>query len=338
MKYAGLIALLLLAALVTWDIVLRIDDTEQPLAFPSKTAEDMHDLDVFHERFWQIVQGDKEENHKPEHAPAIAAVGYETVKGIVANRGRANDALRQAWDTIEIIRSIHGDDGPETTFVYERFFGAGGPLRGQLAEVDVLLPVLDSAWNTAKVPDRLALLSMYGKKDALCAYINSQFDRCALFSQYSFKAGDLDTCQGYLDRMEAIMTLPWIETLHQTKEKRIGTSDLDYLEHQHDLVKARVLILDQQYSEAKAHLEAMGFPNSPDEDPIAAELWMPLYAGWHLADRGGGHDESLRTWATRYLAHAEQKSKSSTSPSTRIDWKKKADEARATLETLGPGE
>ena len=256
MKHAVLIALLLVAALVGWDIVLHLDDAEQPPDFPSKTAEDLHDLRVFQEGFWEIVRGHDEENRRPEQAPAIAAAGFATVQGIVESRGSANDALREAWNTIEIIRSIHGDDGPETTFMFASFLGSGPPLRSGLADVDVLVPILDAAWNTAQAPDRLALTTI-GKKDALYQYIADQIDRCALLSEYSFNDGDLEKCRGYLDHMDAIMSLPWIETLHQIKENRIATMPLERLELDRDLVEARVLVLEQQYSEARTLLEAI---------------------------------------------------------------------------------
>ena len=256
MKHAVLIALLLLAALVGWDIVLRIDNADQTPDFPTKTAEDLHDLRVFQEGFWEIVRGHDEENRRPEHAPAIAAAGFSTVQGIVESRGSANDALQEAWNTIEIIRSIHGDDGPETTFIFVSFLGSGPPLRSGLADVDVLVPILDAAWNTAQAPDRLALTTM-GKKDHLYEYIAILIDRCAFLSEYSFNRGDLEKCRGYLDHMDAIMSLPWIEALHQNKENRIGTMPLDRLELDHDLVEARVLVLEQQYSEARIRLEAI---------------------------------------------------------------------------------
>jgi len=339
MKYAGAIALLLLLiALVIWDIMLRIDETEKPAVFPSKTAEDIHDLKVFQNRVSQIVNGHKEENQKPEHTAAIAAVGLERVL-VISDRGHTqNAALQEAWNTIEIIRSIHGDDGPETTYLYHLFF-AYGPFLGQMVEMDVLLPILESAWTTAKVPDRLNLLSIYGKKDALCNYINQQIDVCDFILEQLFVAGNPDKSQSYLNRMEAIMNLPWIETLYETKENRVGTLGFDYLADRYDMAKARVLILNQKYPEAVAHLEGMGFPKTPDQDPLAAEVWMPLYEGWHLTDPEGGHDEPLRTWATGYLSHAEEQYSSAAGlKDRRADWKQKADDARATLERLHSSE
>ena len=335
MKYALVITLLLLAALVSWDIVLRIDDSEQPRVVPPRTSAALDDLNAFRETFLQIVRYPKEEHHQPEHAPAIAAAGYKTVRGIADSRGRANNALQEAWDTIETIRSIHGDDGPETGFVFSVFFRSPGPLGGQFADVDVLLPILNEAWNIARVPSA-PLGTSPTRKDGLCEFINGQLDQCVYVSKQMFEAGNLDGSQRYLDRMDAIMEIPWIETLHQTKDKRTGTLDLSHYVEAHGLAKARVLILAQQYSEAKAHLLAMGFPNSPDQDPRAeaAMLWMPLYEGWHLADSGGGHDQAFRIWTNRYIEHAERKSKSSPG-STGMDWKKKADKARARMENFG---
>ena len=333
MKNATVIVLLLaLISLVSWDIVLRMNDTEQKVVFPTKTAEDMHDYQSFHVKFWQIAQGHKAENYNATLTPAIAVAGLMATRAIIKGKGRANEALKEAWDTIDIVRSIHGDDGPETTFVYNRFFQTlqSGRSHG-LPDIDRLLPFLEMAWKTADVPDRLGLLSVHGKKDSLCEYIANQIGMYALFSKHSFKEANLISCQEKLDQMKAIMSLPWLERLFETKENRIGTSDFESLTRQRDLAEARVQILSQNYQDAETLLDSTMYPDSLD---VAAELRLPLYLGWHASDPTGGHEEAIHTWATRILANAEKRERETNSRSNKLDWRRVGDKAKDALSTI----
>ena len=334
MKFAALISMMAaLIALLTWDIVLRIDGTEQPLTFPSKAAQDSHDLHAFHDQFWSIVKDHKEENQRPEQSAAIAAAGFKAVRelgrlGTTTGTKAANNALREAWNTIDIIRSIHGDDGPETTFVYSIFFNETGVLNGHVPDTDVLLPVLDSAWETAKVPG--GRNDQFGKTSSLGHYINSQISRCAFLSNAAFNSGNLEWCTVYRDHAEALLSIPWIDTLYTSKH----ILDRDWAQRQYDQISARFLILNQQFGEAKALLDSMEFPNRPVKK---AAFMVALYEAWHAAEPGAGHEVALRTWLTDLIELTEQKAGSSNG-NRRREWQQQADEAREQLETLETGD
>ena len=337
MKYAALIVMLgLLIGLVSWDITLRLDAPGLTTDFPTKTAEDIHDYRRFHSQFWSLVQDHKEENHRPEHAAAYAAAGYKLVRSFDGRGTTRNSTLKESWDTIDLIRSIHGDDGPETTFAYERFFVDCN--HTAIPDTDVLLPTLDAAWKTAEVPDRLTLVSRVGKKDALCNYLFQQVASCKKYAEMSFEEGDLERCEHYHNHVESVLYLPWIETLFATKENRLATPDLESLQHSRDNVTARFLILNKQFTDAESLLESMAFPGTELHSSVTkAELMVDLHDAWHAEAPDAETKDALRTWLTE-LATISEEYAAATSGRTSDEWRSSAKAARSQLDTLDRGD
>mgnify|MGYP004110401725 FL=1 len=337
MKYTALIVMLgLLIGLVSWDIMLRIGASESTPDFPSKTAEDIHDYRRFHSQFWALVQDDKEENRQPEHAAAFAAAGYKLVRSIHGSTTNRNLALKESWDTIDLIRVIHGDDGPETTFAYERFFV--DCTHNAIPDTDVLLTTLDAAWNTAQVPDRISLVARAGKKDALCMYLVQHVAYCKQYSERAFQAGDLERCEQYHTHVEAMLTLPWIETLFATKENRLAVPEFEALQHSRDNVTARFLILNKQFTDAESLLESMAFRGTDfHSSATKAELMVDLHDAWHAEAPDAETEDALRTWLTE-LASASEQYAAATKGRTADRWRSSAEAARSQLDALDRGD